>query len=37
MTDEDRDLKLVPGRMGRRLFSMAALRERIVDAFTRRK
>ncbi len=25
--------KFVPGRMGRRLFSMAALRERIVDAF----
>ncbi len=33
MNDEGHEPKFVPGRMGRRLFSMAALRERIVDAF----
>ncbi len=33
MNDEGHEPKLVPGRMGRRMFSMAALRERIVDAF----
>ncbi len=31
--DKGREPKLVPGRMGRRMFSMAALRERIADAF----